>query len=33
MAINVTIWHEYRHEKINEAVREIYPEGIHAKIK
>ena len=31
--INVTIWHEYRHEKIEEKVRALYPEGIHAFIK
>ena len=31
--INVTIWHEYRHEKTEEKVREIYPDGIHAFIK
>ncbi|KOO50733.1 ThuA domain-containing protein [Priestia koreensis] len=30
--MNVTIWNEYRHEKKNEKVREIYPEGIHAAI-
>ncbi|WP_129116902.1 ThuA domain-containing protein [Halegenticoccus tardaugens] len=28
----VTIWNEYRHERENEAVAEIYPEGIHAAI-
>ena len=33
MAIRVTIWNEYRHEKIKEHVRELYPEGIHAYIK
>ena len=33
MAINVTIWHEFRHEKLKENIRELYPEGIHAKIK
>ena len=33
MAINVTIWNEFRHEKINEAVKAIYPNGIHAFIK
>ena len=31
--INVTVWHEYRHEKIEEKVRALYPEGIHAFIK
>ena len=28
--INVTIWNEFRHEKSNEKVKEIYPDGIHA---
>lgn len=28
--IRVTVWHEYRHEKVNEAVRSIYPYGMHA---
>lgn len=31
--INVTIWHEYRHEKTEEKVRALYPNGIHAFIK
>ena len=30
--INVTIWNEFRHEKTNEAVQKIYPEGIHEQI-
>jgi len=25
----VTIWNEFRHEKDNPAVREVYPDGIH----
>ena len=29
MAIKVTIWNEYRHEKISETVAGVYPEGIH----
>ena len=33
MAINVTFWHEFRHEKINEVVKAIYPDGIHAYVK
>ena len=33
MAINVTIWHEYRHEKSIDKVRALYPDGMHAKIK
>ncbi len=30
--INVTIWNEFRHEKENEAVKKIYPEGMHMAI-
>lgn len=30
--INVTIWNEFRHEKTNEAVQKVYPEGIHKQI-
>lgn len=30
--INVTIWNEYRHEKENPKVQEIYPEGIHQQL-
>lgn len=30
--INVTVWNEFRHEKKNEAVAKLYPEGIHATI-
>jgi trehalose utilization protein len=32
MAIRVTVWNEFRHEKKNETVQEIYPDGIHAVI-
>ena len=31
--INVTVWNEYRHEKTDEKVREVYPEGIHGQLK
>lgn len=31
-SINVTVWNEYQHEKNNEQVKTIYPEGIHAAI-
>ncbi len=31
--INVTIWNEFRHEKHSEAVKALYPNGIHAFIK
>lgn len=30
--IRITVWNEYRHEKINERVAKIYPEGIHHAI-
>jgi trehalose utilization protein len=28
----VTVWNEFRHEKVHEAIRSVYPEGIHAVI-
>ncbi|BCX05004.1 MAG: trehalose utilization protein ThuA [Candidatus Roseilinea sp.] len=31
-AINVTIWHEYRHEKTHKVVAELYPQGMHQAI-
>ena len=30
--IRVTVWNEYRHEKKDKAVGDIYPEGIHGAI-
>lgn len=30
--IRVTVWNEFRHEKMNEKVRSIYPDGIHRAI-
>jgi trehalose utilization protein len=30
--IRVTVWNEGRHEKTSEAVRKVYPEGIHGAI-
>lgn len=30
--IQVTVWNEYRHEKTNKVVQEVYPEGIHGQI-
>ncbi|HEY7415180.1 MAG TPA: ThuA domain-containing protein [Ktedonobacteraceae bacterium] len=30
--IRVTVWNEYRHEKRNERVSAIYPEGMHSVI-
>ncbi len=32
MMINVTVWNENQHEKTNEKVREVYPDGIHEAI-
>lgn len=29
-SIRVTIWNEYRHERDNDAVRAVYPDGIHS---
>ncbi len=28
--VSVTVWNEYRHEREDDAVGEIYPDGIHA---
>ena len=30
--IKVLVWHEFRHEKKNPAVRAIYPDGMHRTI-
>ncbi len=30
--IRVTVWNEFRHEKSNEKVKEVYPQGMHAVI-
>jgi trehalose utilization protein len=32
MSLNVTVWNEFRHEKKNEKVIAIYPDGIHNAI-
>ena len=32
MAIRVTVWNEYRHEKESEHIAAIYPDGIHSAI-
>jgi len=32
MAIRVTIWNEFRHEKENEGVKKVYPKGLHVAI-
>src|SRR5690606_41315398 len=32
MPIRVTVWNEYRHERQNEHVARIYPQGIHEAI-
>ncbi|MBR4031936.1 MAG: ThuA domain-containing protein [Clostridia bacterium] len=31
--LNVVIWNEYRHEKLDEVCADIYPEGIHGCIR
>ena len=31
-AIRLTVWNEFRHEKKDDAVRKVYPEGIHAAL-
>ena len=31
-AIRVTVWGEFRHEKTHEAVRSVYPDGMHEAI-
>ena len=30
--IHVTVWNEFRHEKTDETVQAMYPEGIHGQI-
>ena len=30
--IRVTVWHEFQHERTQEKVKEIYPDGIHTCI-
>lgn len=32
MSVRVTVWNEGRHEKQDEAIRKVYPEGIHGAI-
>lgn len=32
MALRVTVWHEFRHEKKNATVARIYPKGMHEAI-
>ena len=32
MPISVTVWNEFRHEKSNDLVKSIYPDGIHNAI-
>ncbi len=31
-ALRVTVWNEFRHERKSEAVKAVYPDGIHATI-
>ena len=30
--VRVTVWNEYRHEKTNEQIAQIYPDGMHNAI-
>lgn len=30
--VHVTVWHEFRHEKRNEKVSSVYPDGMHVAI-
>jgi trehalose utilization protein len=30
--IRITVWNEFRHEKIHEHIRKVYPDGIHSVI-
>mgnify|MGYP002682423323 FL=1 len=32
MAIKVTIWNEYRHEREDPAIAAVYPDGLHAAV-
>ncbi|HET7055427.1 MAG TPA: ThuA domain-containing protein, partial [Thermomicrobiales bacterium] len=32
MTLRVTVWNEYRHERQNEAIGAIYPDGMHTAI-
>ena len=32
MAVRVTVWNEFRHEKVHEEVKKVYPNGIHEAI-
>ena len=32
MSIQVTVWNEFRHERNDEKVRAVYPEGLHKVI-
>jgi len=31
-SLRVTVWNEYRHEKVHKAVSDVYPEGLHMPI-
>lgn len=32
LQVRVLVWHEHRHEKLNPAVADLYPEGMHGAI-
>ena len=29
---NVTVWNEFQHEKVHDAVKKLYPDGMHSTI-
>jgi len=31
--IRVTVWHEHVHDRVNAAVKKLYPKGMHAEMK
>ncbi|MEZ4859912.1 MAG: ThuA domain-containing protein [Caldilineaceae bacterium] len=31
-SLRITVWNEFQHEKVHEAVQKVYPEGIHTVI-
>ena len=30
--VRVTVWNEFRHEKVHDVVKKVYPDGMHVKI-
>ena len=33
MAVRVTVWNEFAHEKTDDRVKTVYPDGIHMALK